>query len=65
MAGKKDKCVVTIITGLTDAQAARLQGEQAKIKNRIAPLARGTSAITTREGVGGLLRTGWKRIAGK
>lgn len=65
MAGKKDKCVVSVTTGMTSRQAFLLNSEIAKAKNKIAPQARSTSAVTTREGVGGLLQKGWKQITGK
>ena len=39
--------------------------EIAKAKNKIAPLSRSTAAVTSREGIGGLLQKGLKQIAGK
>lgn len=65
MAGKKDKNVVCVTTNLTDTQAAQLVSEFAKAKNRIAPNARSTAAITNKEGIGGLLQKGLKQITGK
>ena len=56
MAGKKDKSVVFVGTGLTNKQASDLIGEIAKAKNKVAPLSRGTAAVTNREGVGKLLQ---------
>ena len=65
MAGKKDKCVVCVTSNLTSRQASQLVGEFAKAKNRIAPSSRSTAAVTSREGIGGLLQRGIKQIAGK
>ena len=65
MAGKKDHCVVCVITNLTSNQANSILGEIRKAKNVIAPLGRATAAVTTRKGVGGLLRKGMKMISEK
>lgn len=65
MAGKKDKCVVCVTTDLTSTQASRLVSEIAKAKNKIAPSSRSTAAVTSREGIGGLLQRGFKQISGK
>lgn len=65
MAGKKDKSVVFVGTGLTNKQASDLIGEIAKAKNKVAPLSRGTAAVTNREGIGRLLQRGWKAIEKK
>lgn len=65
MAGKKDHCVVCVITDLTSNQANSILGEIGKAKNVIAPLGRATAAVTTREGVGGLLQKGMKMISEK
>ena len=62
MAGKKDKNVVCVISGLTSRQASSLVGEFGKAKNKIAPLSRGTAAIAPREGIGKLLQKGIKAI---
>ncbi len=64
MAGKKDKCIVCVTTGLTSRQAGQLMSEFTKAKNKIAPLGRSTAAVTTREGVGRLLQKGIKQITG-
>ena len=42
MAGKKDKSVVAVISGLTDSQAARISADIMKSKQRNAPSGRGT-----------------------
>ena len=65
MAGKKDHCVVCVITDLTSNQANSILGEVGKIKNVIAPFGRATAAVTTCEGVGSLLQKGVKMISGK
>ena len=65
MAGKKDKCVVCVTSDLTTRQAHELVSEIAKAKNKIAPLGRSTAAVTTREGIGGLLQRSIKQIGGK
>lgn len=65
MAGKKENSVVCVISNLTNSQANRLVSEIAKAKNKIAPLGRSTAAVTSREGVGGLLQKGFKQITGK
>lgn len=65
MAGKKDKSVVCVTTGLTNKQASALVSAFAKAKNDIAPLSRSTAAVTNREGVGRLLQKGFKQISGK
>lgn len=62
MAEKKDKCVVCVITNLTNCQASKILGELNKAKNTIAPLGRATAAVTNREGVGSLLQKGIKMI---
>lgn len=62
MAGKKDKCVVCVISNLTNNQANTILGELGKAKNAIAPLGRATAAVIDREGVGSLLQKGIKMI---
>ena len=44
MAGKKDKAVVAVISGLTDNQAAQITKDIMKSKQRNAPNGRGTVA---------------------
>lgn len=65
MAGKKDKCVVFVASDLTNKQAHDLVSRVAKAKSEVAPLSRTTAAVTTREGIGGLLQKGVKMISGK
>lgn len=62
MAGKKDKNVICVVSGLTDIQANSLVGEFGKAKNKIAPLSRGTLAVAPREGIGSLLQSGIKAL---
>lgn len=64
MAGKKDKSVVAVISGLTDSQAARISSDIIKSKQRNAPLGRGTIASGFTSSVGSLLQKGNKRIGG-
>lgn len=64
MAGKRDKCVVCVTSNLTSRQASQLVSEIARAKNKVAPLSRSTAAVTTREGIGGLLQKGLKQITG-
>ena len=42
MAGKKDKAVVAVISGLTSNQAAKISADIMKSKQRNAPSGRGT-----------------------
>ena len=65
MAGKKDKCVVCVTSNLTSRQASQLVSEIARAKNRIAPLSRSTAAVSSREGISGLLQKGFKQITGR
>ena len=65
MAGKKDQSVVFVGTNMTRRQASEMVSAIASAKNRIAPVSRGTAAITTREGIGRLLQQGAKMISGK
>lgn len=64
MAGKKDKTVVAVITGLTECQAAKISGDIMKSKQKNAPLGRGTVASGLMSEVGKLLRNGYKMIGG-
>ena len=52
MAGKKDKSVVAVISGLTDSQAARITADIMKSKQRNAPNGRGTVASGFTSSVG-------------
>ena len=65
MAGKKDKSVVAVISGLTDSQAARISADIMKSKQRNAPNGRGTVASGFTSSVGSLLQKGTKRIGGR
>ena len=64
MAGKKNKAVVAVISGLTDNQAAQITKDIMKSKQKIAPLGRGTIASGPMSSVGGLLQNGTKQIGG-
>ena len=64
MAGKKDKSVVAVISGLTDSQAARISAENMKSKQRNAPSGRGTITSGFTSSVGSLLQKGTQRIGG-
>ena len=65
MAGKKDKAVVAVISGLTDNQAAQITKDILKTKQKNAPLGRGTVASGLMSSVGSLLQNGIKQIGGK
>ena len=62
MAGKKDKAVVAVISGLTDNQAAQITKDIMKSKQKNAPLERGTVASGPMVNVGSLLQKGNKQI---
>ena len=64
MAGKKDKSVVAVISGLTDSQAARISADIMKLKQRNAPSGRGTITSGFTSSVGSILQKGTKRIGG-
>ena len=64
MAGKKDKAVVAVISGLTDNQAAQIAKDIMKSKQRNAPNGRGTVALGFMSSVGSLLQKGTKQIGG-
>lgn len=64
MAGKKDKAVVAVISGLTDSQVARISADIMKSKLRNAPGGRGTVASGFTSCIGSLLQKGTKRIGG-
>lgn len=61
MAGKKDKAVVAVISGLTDTQASMLMKDIMRAKSKNAPYGRGTIAVGTQENVGGLLQKGHRK----
>lgn len=64
MAGKKDKAVVAVISGLTANQSAQITKEIMRAKEKYAPLSRGTIASGALSNVGALLQRGQKRIRG-
>ena len=64
MAGKKDKAVVAVISGLTDNQAAQITKDIMKSKQRNAPYGRGTIASGLMSSVGSLLQKDTKQIGG-
>lgn len=62
---KKDYSVVTVVSGLTETQASKLVSEFSKAKNKVAPNARATGGMTTKEKIGQLLQNGRKLITGE
>ena len=64
MAGKKNKAVVAVISGLTDNQAAQLSKDIMKAKQKNAPLGRGTIASGWMSNIGSLLQKETKKIGG-
>ena len=64
MAGKKDKAVVAVISGLTNNQAAQISKDIMRSKQRYAPHGRGTIASGLMSSVSSLLQSGTKRIGG-
>lgn len=64
MAGKKDKSVVAVISGLTDSQAAKISADIIKSKQKNSPTSRGTVATGFTASVGRLLQKGTKRLEG-
>lgn len=58
MAGKKDNAVVMVLTNVTNAQAAQVAKEAIRIKNKFAPLGRGTIATGKRQDIGMLIQKG-------
>lgn len=65
MAGKKDKAVVAVISGLTANQSAQITKEIMRAKEKYAPQSRGAIASGALSSVGALLQRGQKRIGGK
>ena len=61
----KDHTVILVVDKLTKSQAGELIGEFAKAKNKVAPNARTTGGMTTRENIGKLLQDGFKKLTGK
>ena len=64
MAGKKDKSVIAVISGLTDCQAASIAADIIKSKQKNAPSGRGTAFSCLTSCVGSLLQTSTKKIGG-
>lgn len=64
MAGKKDKAVVAVISGLTNNQAAQITKDIMRSKQKYAPNGRGTVASGFMSSVGSLLQKGTKQIGG-
>ncbi len=64
MSGKKNNVVVSVITGLTETQAANINRDIMKSKQKNAPHSRGTSGIGLFEDVASLLSNGFKQIGG-
>jgi hypothetical protein len=62
MAGKKDRSVVSVIDGLTSAQAANITRDIIKSKNKHAPEARGTAVSGNRLDIGKNLSSGLNNI---
>lgn len=62
MAGKKDKAVVTVFSGLTDNQAAQIAADIMKAKQKHAPLARAATFSGFKDSIGALLQQGIKQI---
>ena len=65
MAGKKDKAVVAVLSGLTTNQASQISRDIMRSKEKYAPLSRGTIASGLIGNVGTLLQRGHKMIGGK
>ncbi|MCD7715321.1 MAG: hypothetical protein LUI39_02570 [Lachnospiraceae bacterium] len=61
MAGKRNRVVVAVISGMTDTQAADVTKEIMKAKQKKAPNARGTIASGNENEVGGLLQQGYRK----
>ena len=55
MAGKKNQKLVAVIDGVTKTQAANIQADILKSKNKHAPHARATAAVGSRDDVGKLI----------
>ena len=65
MAGKKNNVVVSVISGLTETQAANINRDIMRSKQKNAPHSRGTSGIGVLEEVATLLSNGFKQIGGE
>lgn len=64
MAGKKDKSVVAVISGLTNNQAAQISKDIMKSKQKNAPFGRGTVASGFTSSVCSLIQKSNKSIGG-
>jgi hypothetical protein len=62
MAGKKDNAVVTVITNLTDTQAANITADIQKAKSKRAPESRGTIAKSKQKNIRKILEKSTLRI---
>ncbi len=65
MAGKKDRAVVAVLSGLTSNQASQISRDIMRSKEKYAPFGRGTIASGMMSNVGTLLQRGHKMIGGK
>ena len=64
MAGKKDKAVIAVLSGLTTNQAAQITKDIMRSKQKYAPNGRGTVATGFMSSVSSLLQKGTKQIGG-
>lgn len=64
MAGKKDRAVVAVISGLTPTQAANIHKDIMSAKQKHAPFGRGTSSVGLEEHIGNLLQKKQKFLKG-
>lgn len=64
MAGKSDKSVIAVISGLTNNQAAQISKDIMKSKQKYAPNGRGTIASGFTSNVSALLQKSNKKIGG-
>lgn len=62
MAGKKNQAVVAVIEGLTPVQAANIQADIIKSKNKHAPNARGIATQGSRQDIGKMLSSGQNAV---
>ena len=62
MAGKKDRSVVAVITGLTKCQEANISRDIMLAKQKHAPLGRGIISQGSSSSIGSRLKQGQKRI---
>lgn len=62
MAGAKDKAVITVISDLTNDQAAQITKEIMKAKQKYAPNGRGTIASGKKIDIGAMLQMGKRKF---